>query len=423
MSSTRFFVGATASLSLGLLLACAPAPLSSGSDERDGGSSGGGTGGYDDPGVGTDAGLAPDSACAEEGAEATLTREPVDVVLVVDNSASMRPQIESVQRVINTHFAKVLDDHKLDYRVIVVGMHGDYKSANNSPICIEAPLSGIPAGGCDNPPATPAYNPPKFFHYSYRIRNNDAFQILFHGFDEPDELATATNGWSEWLRKDAFKSFVVLTDGRVNFAYDGVTYSDGNHVDHAVTTAAKLDDKLRSLSSEHFGDAGEARKYRFYSIVSMAPNEPPTDPYPQSDPLVVETCSSSDVNAGLGYQALSRLTGGARFPLCNPGDFDAIFRTIARDLISGSPVECEFPIPEPPPGEVLDLKRVAVQYQPSGSEPPSLFGPVDDAAACVPNGFYIQGDQVHLCPETCELVQGDDAAKVSVLFDCQVILR
>src|SRR5690606_824812 len=136
---------------------------------KDAGDPGEGGAGVDEPDE-RDAGVDPDAACAEEGAEASLIREPVDIVFVVDNSASLRPQIERLQQVINADFAKVLDDARLDYRVIVISEHGDYRTSTNSPICIEAPLSGIPAGGCASPPAEPSDNPPKFFHYSYRIR-------------------------------------------------------------------------------------------------------------------------------------------------------------------------------------------------------------------------------------------------------------
>jgi len=408
-------------------LSCAPAssvPLPSDGDADTNGVGGGGAGGHDEPfDPERDASSDADEACAEEGAEATLRREPVDIVFLVDNSASLRPQIERVQQTINADFAKVLDDARLDYRVVLISQHGDYQTSPNSPICIEAPLSGIPAQGCESPPAAPVDKPPKFFHYSYRIRNNDSVAILLHGFENPDELGRAPNGWSEWLRQDVFKSFLVLTDGRINASYDGVHYDDGNSETHAKNVAEKLDEKLRTMAPEHFGALDEERRYRFYSIVSMAPNEPPEAPYQPDEPLITTTCSETDVNPGLGYQALSVLSGGARFPLCQPSAFASIFRAIAEDLISGSPIECDFPIPDPPPGQVLDLNRIAVEYTPGDGSDAALFGPVEDASACQKDAFYIDGDNVRLCPETCADVQSDDGARVRVLFDCAVVIR
>jgi len=426
MNSVRVFSWVSALALLASGAACSPATSMPPNDEGqldvdDGGTGDQKEGGIEpsDPDGGTDA----DEACAEEGSEATLRREPVDIVFLVDNSASLRPQIERVQETINANFAKVLDDARLDYRVILISQHGDYRTSANSPVCIEAPLSGIPAQGCESPPAEPADNPPKFFHYSYRIRNNDAVQVLLHGFDNPDEHGRAPNGWSAWLRPEVLKSFLVLTDGRINCSYDGIAYNDGNSENHAQNVASMLDEKLRTMAPEHFGALDEERRYRFYSIVSMAPNEPADAPYAPTEPLITSTCSETDVNPGLGYQALSRLSGGARFPLCQPSAFASIFRTIAEDLISGSPIECDFPIPEPPPGQVLDRKRVAVEYTPSDGGEPILFAPVEDASACRENAFYLDGENVRLCAESCDRVQSDDAAKVRVLFDCAVILR
>lgn len=431
MIRTRFFVAiAAASFSACAWLACAPAPTSMSPKADDAGRQGadddagsGGTGGFDDPGT-LDAGMDPDSACASEGAEATLKREPVDVILVVDNVASMERQIESVQRHINSRFAEVLDEHKLDYRVIVISEHGDYKDPGLShcPICIEAPLSGIPAGGCETPPDLPV-DTAKFFHYSHRITKGWPICMMLEGFDKADALGRASNGWSEWLRKDAFKSIVVISPGRVQCSVDGVIYNDSNDPLKAEPMAKGFADKLQDLASEQFGANADERRFRFYTVGTLAPNDPPEAPYPPSAPLVLDTCEGGDVNTGLGYQALSRLTGGTRFPFCNPEAFGAIFESIAKDLVSGAPITCEFPIPEPPKGQKLDLDRVAVQYTPSDSKSPKLFGPVDNAEECVANAFYIEGETLHLCPESCALVQSDDAAKVSVLFDCQVIVR
>lgn len=416
------------------LAACAPstswsqwddAGASPGSDGAEGGEGEAGhatDAGFEDPDE-LDADIDPEKACAKEAAEATLVRTPADIILVVDNSGSMRPQIRKVQAAINADFAAILDEYKLDYRVIVISSHGSVDAVEGyAPICIEAPLSGIPVGGCAHPPPEPVHTS-RFFHYSARVRKNDAGQILLGGFGKADSLGRAPNGWSEWLREEAFKSILIMADGRVQFAFDGVTYDDYNSKSLAEEMAPKLDARLRALSSAQFGEVGEERNHRFYSIVGMAANEPSSEPYPPSADLVTETCSSQAANAGLGYQALSKLTQGPRFPICNPESFDSIFRAIARDLVRGSPVACEFAIPEPPPGEKLDLGRVAVRYQPSDAEAPVLFGPVDHAGECVANAFYIDGDAVHLCPEACRLVQDDDGAQVGVLFDCEVTVR
>jgi hypothetical protein len=50
------------------------------------------------------------------------------------------------------------------------------------------------------------------------------------------------------------------------------------------------------------------------------------------------------------------------------------------------------------------------------------FQQVANAAACMPNSFYIENGKIILCPDTCTQVKGDVMAKVKVLFDCTVPL-
>lgn len=429
------FLGA-AILSLVGLGACAPAPNAALEPETtgrrpDAGSHHEGPGGEQPPpGDERDAAIDPDDACFAEGAQATLKREPVDIILIVDNAGSMGRQIASVQENINARFAKVLDDYKLDYRVIVISAHGNHKddvcgrpSDGHCPICIEAPLSGIPAGGCENPPEHPA-NTSRFFHYSHRLHRWQSLCVLMETFSNPDQLGRASEGWSQWLREEAFKSFVVISPGRVSCSTGGKGFFDNNDATHAEQMAPRFVDALQELSEEQFGSGEDDRKFRFYNIGTLKPNDPPEMPYLPSDPIIMESCEAKDVNTGAGYQAVSRLTGGARFPFCNPDAFGAVFETIARDVISGVAVDCEFPIPDPPPGQAFQLNRTAVRYTPSDSGEPVFFGPVADASQCgsKDSAFYVEGKTVHLCPATCAFVRGDDAAEVTVLFDCQGVI-
>jgi hypothetical protein len=72
-----------------------------------------------------------------------------------------------------------------------------------------------------------------------------------------------------------------------------------------------------------------------------------------------------------------------------------------------------------PTGQKIDLASVVVQYTPTGMGNATNFVQVADAAACMPNGFYLTMDTIHLCPDTCTVVQADDKAAINVLFACQ----
>jgi len=362
----------------------------------------------------SDAGLDPDSACATQSAEATLTKKPVDIIVVIDNSGSMTEEIVGVQKNINQNFATIIENSGLDYRVIMVTRHGSATSGQS--VCVEAPLSGIATGGCTPPPAQPANNPPKFYHYSVEIGSHDSWCKVLSTFNAKDEFNLAPNGWSQWLRPDSFKTFIEITDDGVSCSYGGVTYNDSNTAAGGTSAAAKFDAALLALSPAHFGDANQ-RNYKFYSLVAMAYNNPADKPYDPTDPVITGKCPTA-ADPGTGHQALSVLTDALRFPMCNTASYDVVFQSIAQGVIQGAQVACDFPVPDAPPGKKIDLATVVVQYTPGGMGMPSSFAQVADANSCAPNSFYISNDIIHLCPDACTVVQADDTAKINVLFGC-----
>jgi hypothetical protein len=359
----------------------------------------------------SDSALDPDSACAVQSAEATLTKKPVDIIVTIDNSGSMTEEIVGVQTNINQNFATILEASGLDYRVILVSHHGSAK--NGQSICVEAPLSGIPAGGCAQPPPKPVNNPPKFFQYSVEIASTNSWCKLVSTYHAPDQLMLAPNGWAEWLRPEALKVFIEITDDRVSCG----TYNDKNTVAGGQAAAALFDTDLLALDPAQFGDA-QKRNYQHYSIVAMAYNNPPSKPYEPADPILTGKCPTA-ANPGTGYQALSVLTGALRFPLCDTTSYDVVFQAIAQGVIEGAKVSCDFPIPDPPMGKTIDLSTVVVQYTAGGMGNAVEFTQVPSAAQCAPSSFYLEAGIIHLCPETCALVQEDNKAKINVLFACE----
>jgi len=352
------------------------------------------------------------NVCGESSAEASLSVSPVDIIIVIDNSGSMGNEIDGVEANINTNFASIIEESGLDYRVIMVARHG---SGTN--ICVEAPLSGIPQGGCNPPPTQPVFNPGKFYHYSVGISSHNAWCQLLATFNgtTKDQFNLGPNGWQEWLREDAVKTFIAISD-------DGSScgpYNDGNNVNGGINAANAFDAALLALSPLHFGTA-EQRNYFFYSIIGMAFNDPKTLPYFPEDPIVTAKCNTA-ADAGTGHQALSILTGSLRFPLCDTSDYSVVFKAIAEGVIKGAKVACEFEIPEPPMGENLDYASIKVEYTPMGQGDPQVFNQVLGPDQCGPGKFYVDIDTVILCPEACAAVQKDKDAKILVKFSCDPI--
>jgi hypothetical protein len=391
---------------------------SAGADDGDGGAergaptgsgsgSGGGSGGDGTLGLGGDE-VGGDGSCANVESEATLVKKPVDIVVLIDNSGSMGNEIEGVENNINDNFASILETSELDYQVIMVSRHGSNSSER---VCVEAPLSGVPVNGC--PTSAPENVAGRFYHYSVNIDSHNSWCQLLSTFDgtTPDEFGFAPDGWKTWLREDAYKIFVEITDDSV----DCGPFDDNGSAGGGQSAAAAFDSALLSVSPAQFGTAA-ARNYVWYSIVGLAQNSPAAAPYSPMDPIVTGECGSAAGN-GTGYQALSVLTGGLRFPLCDTTSYGPMFQAIADGVIEGAQVACELEIPDAPNGQSINLETVTVVYTPSSGAPSELTQ-VSSEGECSASSFYIQDELIVLCPAACTVVQADAAAKVSVTFSC-----
>ena len=240
-----------------------------------------------------------------------------------------------------------------------------------------------------------------------------------NGYDGvlPDQYGAAPGGWKDWLRKESFKVFVEVTDDGTTCNFGGVSYDDNDNVADGDAAAKKIDEAILALDPEQFGDAAN-RNYVWHSIIGLAENDPPTAAYQPGDALVTGVCGTA-VAPGTAYQVLSQITGGLRFPICQFASFDVVFQEIAKGVIAGAKVECEFPVPEPPAGETIDLTTVVLEYTPGDGSGKQKMTQVAGAAECKPSSFYIEGGIIKLCPDACATVQGDDKAKINILFGCE----
>jgi len=388
-----------AALALASAAAIGCSSNSLGGTDPNGNGDGGGT---DDAGTSNSdggTGIDRDAACGDVRAAATLTKAPVDIVMVVDNSGSMTLEIQSVQNNINQSFAAILAASGLDYRVILVSKHGS-ATADQS-ICINAPLAGN--ASCNPVPANPT-NSARFFHYSEEIASTNSLSLVLSTYNKADALGLAPTGWQAWLRPNAFKTFIEITDDNQGTAY----------------TAQSFDTALLKLSATNFGTAAK-RNYLFHSIVGVLENNPATKAYAPTDPIVTTKCTSA-VNTGAVYQNLSVLTGGLRFPVCQTASYDAVFKAVAQGVVTGATLACDFDVPAPPPGKQFVLTTAELAYTPGDGSAVQNFKQVADQTQCAPNSFYISNSRVYLCPAACTTVQTDTKAKIELLLDCNSVV-
>lgn len=348
-------------------------------------------------------------ACATETAKATLTSEPIDIIIVLDNSGSMAEEMEAAENNINQNFATILDTAGVDYRVILLSRHRvadrSASEAASTSICVSAPLSGL--ASC--PSKLPVFSE-KFFQYGEKIESFDALNWLIDGFNQPEEENDlAPNGYKEWLRPDAKKTIVLMTDD-----------DESNDDEDTPLTVDQFLQQFTALSPEMFGTA-ESPSFRFHSIIGIAEKPNPTEPWLPSEPEITEMCDSNgaDIESpGPTYQRLSIRTGGLRFPLCQFPGYDAVFQAIAEDVVVQAVLTCDFAIPEPPPGKTLELDKVAVVHT-KADDSTVTMGQVRSPAECQDNAFYIQDGRVWLCDQACNTVKTENGANVSVAFTCE----
>jgi hypothetical protein len=349
--------------------------------------------------------------CIIDEVEAELVTQPVDIILLLDNSGSMADELEAVEANINVNFASILTSSEVDYRVILISRHRhdprDESEESSTSICVSSPLSAL--SDCTAAPEPGLSD--RFFQYSTKLESTDSLDVMldtyappFDGSEREDKFERAPLGWSQWLRAHTKKVFLEMTDDNEDMSVDAFL------------------DQLATTAPDHFGSDDPQHTFVFHSIVGLAEKPDPTEAYYPDEPIQPATCTGNAnvvQNAGSTYQQLSQMTGGLRFPLCQFGAYDVVFERIAEDVVLTSSIACDFPIPAAPPGLDLDLENVAIQYDSSGGVAAVRFRQAAGFSSCQPGAFYIEHNRLNLCPTSCDAIRADPAARLAVLFTCE----
>ena len=78
----------------------------------------------------------------------------------------------------------------------------------------------------------------------------------------------------------------------------------------------------------------------------MGDLRPTTEAWPPTADIQTTKCAAGfwDHGPGTGHQALSKLTGGLRFPICSYANFDVVFNAIATDVVRNVEMQCDVPL-------------------------------------------------------------------------------
>ncbi|MBK8213158.1 MAG: hypothetical protein IPK71_05350 [Myxococcales bacterium] len=351
-------------------------------------------------------------SCAGTAIEAKRAPLPVDIVFMVDNSASMAPAVAEVQAGINA-FAQRIGSRGIDYRVIMLSLRGTAPTTVGGsaryPICVPPPLGGPDCG-----------NGPTFFHAPMDVYSTQTLEQLLGTLDQTQGYtqgqARGSVPWSQELRKEATKSIVLVTDDNSRFpgvSFEGFPGGPSPYTNGLVLPVGLL----------HPARANGWKGYLFHGIYGWGSTADPSIRCTYSD-------GSKPPTSGSEYSALVARTGGARAQLCDgPAAWGPFFDAVATAVVANARLACETPMPVPEAG-VVDPERVNVVV--TGGDGvartvPRVAASGDCGAA---EGWHYDAPlaptKVVLCPASCESAQSSTASrppKLEVLLGCASIVR
>ncbi len=389
----------------------ADASADSGGSSGGAAASGGSAGSFSDASfeVSTsDSGFDPDAGCATSTQTAQVDKLPVDIIWVVDNSVSMQPAVDQVTQGLN-NFAQLIAAKNLDYRVIMLSLRGSGQvtigSSKRYAVCIPQPLGG----------ANCADNPPLFYQSSIDIKSTQPLEQFLgtlgqtSGYQPGD--SRGGDPWKQWLRPNATKTIVDVTDDDSRF--------DANQFEHF---AGGKDPSNSTMLPPGILDASWNGLFDGYVFDALYGWGSATDPnvrcqYPDG---------TYPPKPGLTYTDLVQKTGGVRAQICDGAKaWGPFFDAVATAVQKASKISCELAIPTPEAG-TLDPAKINVQLDSQGSQ--QLLYKVSGASACGTNGgWYYDNDtsptKVILCPASCDQaqqqVQSTGNASLNVVFGCK----
>jgi hypothetical protein len=342
------------------------------------GDDGTGDGGLNEGGGGdfTDgAGGGGDGSTTCAAANVATQKAKVDIIFVIDDSGSMTEEMAQIKTNVNT-FAQAIGTSGLDYQVLFIVKRAASSGQAGNVICVPPPLGGPNCGD----------NGTLFHHINQDVQSNNSLSLILSTYAS----TTAALAWNKYLRPEAWKVFVEVTD------------------DQSSLSATSFDTQLLAKAPAGMFGTAQARRYIFHSICGWQDG---------TAPLSTTQCSTA-VNTGSEYQKLSQLTGGIIDSVCKT-DYSGVLNNMAKGIVAK--LACELTLPS---SATSDPTKVVVQHTPSTGAPQKL-DQVTDATKCAafPNGWYYDNNaaptRILLCAGICDASAKDTGSKIEALVGCK----
>ena len=356
----------------------------------------------------------PDGACAVVSETAQVDVLPVDIIWMVDNSASMAPAVAAVTAGLND-FAALVAGMNLDYHIVILSLRSKTSpiSLNGStryPICIPQPLAGDDMCG----------NGPRFVHSHIDIRSTQPLEQFLGSLAQTDGYRVGQDRggepWAAALRPEATKTIVVVSDDNSRLSpTDFETFAGGRNPNIGSFTLPPgiLDPSWKGLFDG----------YTFDGIYGYGSD---VDPF--------QLCSyangSKPPASGAVYSFLVAKTTGVRASICDgAAAWQGFFAQVAQSVVRTAKLTCNLAIPMPQGQQSIDPERVNVVVV-ANNQTRTTLPKVKDAAACgATNGWYYDDDlkptRVLLCKQGCDFAQAQvtNGGSIEIAFGCDTVVQ
>lgn len=319
--------------------------------------------------------------CAAVTSMSTIGPVPVDIIIAIDNSGSMVEEAAEVQRNIN-RFASIIAASGLDYHVVLIS-----QETGDTGVCVPPPLgSGTPR--CVSGPGG-------------RLRHVHRFVGSFTALNH---TLSAYPEYSDFLRPAAAKVFIWITDDES----ERYTADSFRAALAGLAPARSFTTQIHNAIVGYYGDT------------------------PRTWTRSASGSCDSLANVGVTYLRLASCLNNAGAPIagCRPGmtarvcesDWSPIFEEIARGVVAGVPVACEFNLPTPPVGQTYNVDMAMVETRTTGGAPGPTVRRVENLAACTADGWYFDNNttptKILLCPALCRTERMDANAEIRMSLGC-----
>lgn len=328
--------------------------------------------------------------CATSKATAMdiTTVRPADIIFAIDSSQSMSEEIEFTQMHMNA-FSQQISASGIDVHVILIA-----NETGQRPVCIGAPLG---SGTCPGDSKAPNY-----VHIPAPVGSHDAL----------DQIIDTFPMYRQYLRPEATKAFVVITDDDAPLP--------------GMTTGAGGAGGATGGGGKGFPGGDAPRIYTAQGFVDEVTALDPTlfKEWTMNGVYCFTDCPGTAAAVGQVYIDLVARTMGIGGDLCLQ-DFQPVFDRLAKQIITnaGSTIACEWELPAAPAGQSFSRDLVKVDRSTSAGTTP--LSQVATEADCGAGGWHLDNllnpTKIVACPNTCMEMQNQSGGKIDVSFGCEAV--